>query len=613
MAIIIPTVSSCSEKITAGEKRLARLLERGLSDSCTCWYDTPMGKQHSYPDFVILTPDKGILFIEVKDWFITKIKGANKTYVQYETKNGIESLKNPIEQVRQYAFQTINSLKTDPQLRQQEGQYQGSFVMPYGYGVYLSNISRSQLEKAFSPTELADILPTDKVICKDELNEFMSQEKVAARLALLAKYNFAHQTTPQQLDRIRWHLYPDIRIHKPIKQADVKNFTLHTPSIISIMDRQQEQLARSMGSGHRVIHGVAGSGKTLILLHRCLELANNIENEKPVLVICYNITLARKLKALIEKHTLRLPVEVTHFHLWCHQQLQSYGRLPPKSKNFVELMENALSIAFEDGIIQPEQYSAVLIDEGHDFNPEWLRILTRMADTKNNTLLFLYDDAQSIYQKKKALDFTLSSVGIKAQGRTTILNINYRNTQQILHFASSIAFNYLNNHIEDALKYQQPDSGGIAGSYPELTCFDNQDEEITHILNWVIEQHQRGIPWFDIAILCPSTYSIKDVPGPQLTARNIPYQMIITSADKKNWSPQQERLCVMPLPSSKGLEFQSVAVMDAARSKNEEDLSNDIKRLYVGFTRARYNLLITMNGENALSEHLLTTYKQITR
>ncbi|MBS2599968.1 UvrD-helicase domain-containing protein, partial [Salmonella enterica subsp. enterica serovar Typhimurium] len=101
------------------------------------------------------------------------------------------------------------------------------------------------------------------------------------------------------------------------------------------MDRQQEQLARSMGSGHRVIHGVAGSGKTLILLHRCLELANNIENEKPVLVICYNITLARKLKALIEKHTLRLPVEVTHFHLWCHQQLQSYGRLPPKSKNFV--------------------------------------------------------------------------------------------------------------------------------------------------------------------------------------------------------------------------------------------------------------------------------------
>jgi len=44
MAIVIPTISSCSEKITAGEKRLARLLEGGLSDLCTCWYDTRMGK-----------------------------------------------------------------------------------------------------------------------------------------------------------------------------------------------------------------------------------------------------------------------------------------------------------------------------------------------------------------------------------------------------------------------------------------------------------------------------------------------------------------------------------------------------------------------------------------
>lgn len=79
-------------------------------------------------------------------------------------------------------------------------------------------------------------------------------------------------------------------------------------------------------------------------------------------------------------------------------------------------MENALSIAFEDGIIQPEQYSAVLIDEGHDFNPEWLRILTRMADTKNNTLLFLYDDAQSIYQKRKRSTSPYPASALKLRG-----------------------------------------------------------------------------------------------------------------------------------------------------------------------------------------------------
>ncbi len=61
----------------------------------------------------------------------------------------------------------------------------------------------------------------------------------------------------------------------------------------------------------------------------------------------------------------------------------------------------------------------------------------------------------------------------------------------------------------------------------------------------------------------------------------------------------------MPLPSSKGLEFHSVVIIDAARTRdNSDDLSEDI-RLYVGFTRARCNLLVTLHGEGALNEHLL--------
>lgn len=610
MAMIIPTISSCSERIMAGEKRLARLLEGGLSEQCTCWYDTRMGDKDDHPDFVILSPDKGLLFIEVKDWFITKIKSANKTHINYETKNGIEPLKNPLEQVRQYTFNIVNSLKKDPLLRQQQGDHEGGFVMPYGYGVYLSNITRAQLEKSFLPEELNEILPASQVICKDELTEFMTRDQISARLESLLKHRFVHHTTSQQLDRIRWHLYPDARINSSVTRVELDNFTLHTPDIVCMMDTKQEQLARSMGTGHRVIHGVAGSGKTLILLHRCIELANNIENTKPILVVCYNITLAKKLKAQLEQHTLRLPVDVTHFHAWCYQQLNAHRRLPPRSKNFIELMENALTVAFEEGVIKSEQYSAVLIDEGHDFKPEWLRILAKMPDNKDSALLFLYDDAQSIYQKKKALDFTLSSVDIKAQGRTTILDTNYRNTRQILHFASSVAFNYLNNHIEASLKYQQPAAGGLPGKYPALVSFDNQDEEITHVLDWVTEQRQQGVAWSEIAILCPSTYSISGMLAPRLEARKIPYQMIVSSDDKKHWSPQNDFLCVMPLPSSKGLEFNSVAIMDAAKERDSEDLSDDIKRLYVGFTRARQNLLVTMHGTGNLRDHLVETWEK---
>jgi superfamily I DNA/RNA helicase len=74
------------------------------------------------------------------------------------------------------------------------------------------------------------------------------------------------------------------------------------------------------------------------------------------------------------------------------------------------------------------QYQAVLIDEGHDFAPEWLKLVTQMVDPATNSLLVLYDDAQSIYERARSKQFSFKSVGIQAQGRTTILKINYRNT-----------------------------------------------------------------------------------------------------------------------------------------------------------------------------------------
>lgn len=87
------------------------------------------------------------------------------------------------------------------------------------------------------------------------------------------------------------------------------------------------------------------------------------------------------------------------------------------------------------GQIPRGQYGAVLIDEGHDFRKEWLKLVVDMVDPDTNSLLLLYDDTQSIYQRSKGLGFSLKDVGIEAQGRTTILRLNYRNTQEILRFA----------------------------------------------------------------------------------------------------------------------------------------------------------------------------------
>jgi len=47
------------------------------------------------------------------------------------------------------------------------------------------------------------------------------------------------------------------------------------------------------------------------------------------------------------------------------------------------------------------------------------------------------------------LNFTLSSVGIQARGRTSILKLNYRNTSEILHFAFDFAKDYLQEKDAD--------------------------------------------------------------------------------------------------------------------------------------------------------------------
>lgn len=107
------------------------------------------------------------------------------------------------------------------------------------------------------------------------------------------------------------------------------------------------------------------------------------------------------------------------------------------------------------------QYRTILIDEGHDFAPQWLRLVTQIVGPATNSLLLLYDDAQSIYERQRSRQFSFKSLGIQAQGRTTIPKINDRNTRQILQMASLIA--------AELLSPDDKDEGGIALVQP-VSC-----------------------------------------------------------------------------------------------------------------------------------------------
>jgi len=602
MAELIPSLNSCVGRMQAGERRFATRLASHLEDDYLCWYELPVGRRQRYSDFIIVHPSRGVLLLEVKDWKLDTLQKIDKVSATLLTSNGLKTVSNPLEQVRQCAYQLVNRLQSDPQLVHAGGRYKGNLVFPYGFGVVLSSITRKQ----FDSTDLAEVLPGHLTICKDEMVESVDPEAFQERLWNMFNFQFQTPLTMPQLDRIRWHLFPEVRIntgeqgHLFPAEPDESSLEELVPDIVKVMDMQQETLARSLGEGHRVIHGVAGSGKTLILGYRCLYLAKLLN--KPILVLCYNITLAARLRELMAERGISDKVNVYHFHDWCGEQLRAYhvDRPAPGDGYFDRLVE-AVIAGTEKGDIPRAQYGAVMIDEGHDFEPEWLKLVVGMVDPDSNSLLLLYDDAQSIYAKKAQLDFSLSSVGIQARGRTTVLKLNYRNTDEILTFAYRFASRYMNaqEQDDDHVPLVEPQAAGRHGPSPVVRVFDDYAKEagyIAHLFGRLHREH--AIPWSDMCVTYRNNWMGEKLKA-AFTQAAISVRLLANAQAKKQLKLNEDCVKLMSMHSSKGLEFPVVAVSGVGRMPTgKADAVAEAKLLYVAMTRSTDKLLITADRDS---------------
>jgi hypothetical protein len=613
MAEIIPPLNKQTlGRMTSGEKRLARRLESLLEDDYIVWYDIPVGKKRRYPDFIVLHPSRGLLFLEVKDWKPDTLKKMSKTDVSLLTSNGLVTKPHPLDQARQYAYVVVDMLSRDQQLCHTSGGYKGNLIMPYGWGVVFTNITRKQIEKAIPDDKREGLLPDHLMIYKDEMTESVDPERFQEQLWGMFNYHFGGRLSMPQIDRVRWHLFPEIRIDDDQgdlfgqDEENAPSMERTLPDIIKIMDIQQEQLARSLGEGHRVIHGVAGSGKTLILGYRCMHLAQ--ATNKPILVLCFNITLAAKLRGFISSKGIGGQVQVYHFHDWCGQQIKTYHvDLHESDKPVYERQVETVIEGVDKGYIPRAQYGALLIDEGHDFDSEWLKLVVQMVDPETNSLLLLYDDAQSIYKKHTGLGFSLSSVGIQATGRTTVLRLNYRNTREILSFAYEFARHYLDPQSadEDHIPLVEPEAAGTNGPPPEVRYFENLQKEIDFTVKCLQKWYQQGVFWGDIAVLTSANFQGKQL-GQVLGEAGIPHNWLVNKSAKQSYQPHDDSVAVMSIQSSKGLEFPRVIMLGVgllgAKEEREEE---DARLLYVGMTRAQECLLVTTSAKNNLSKQLL--------
>lgn len=593
--------------MTAGERRLTERLEHKLDDDTLLWWDVPIGPKQTRPDFVVLHPRRGALILETKDWHVQTIRRATRECFDIQDSHSgyIKPVKNPLQQARHCAIQVVNALERDAPLRQTSGPHQGKLCIPWAHGVVFTRITRKQFEQA----GLDSVISAHLVICQDEMYESVDAHSFQARLWAMFPHDFGQGSlTEEQLARVRWILFPELRIPT---QGEL--FT-HTeapayagqedellPDIMRVMDLQQEQLARSLGDGHRVIHGVAGSGKTMILGYRAEYLAQTLgEGSKPILVLCYNEPLAVQLAATMRAKGIGpQQVQCIHWDKWTRSQLVQHRQpLPPPppppqtplDQLFAEYTRRLID-AVAQGHIPSGQYHAILIDEGHDFAPEWLQLLGQMVDPHTNSLLLLYDDAQSIYRRGQRLGFSLKSAGIQAQGRTTVLKINYRNTKQILQLAHRMAGNLLRAQDapdEDHIPLVAPISCGREGPVPIVIDLPTLPERAAKIAELLADQHAQGHAWSDMAVLCRDKRGI-GLCSDALSRKGLPYSVRHRPGD---FNPEADTIKVMTMHVCKGLEWPVVAVLRSeVRAKDKEELEMEAKLAYVAATRAIYKLL----------------------
>jgi hypothetical protein len=605
MAVLIPARGSCASRMTPGERRLAERLEDKLDADYLLWYDVPVGPRQIHPDFIVLHPSRGLLILEVKDWRLDTIRQADRDTWLIAPGGELKSVANPFAQARHHAHEVIDALSRDRQLVHADGPYRGKPAFPWTYGVVFTHITRRQFQAA----ELHRAIEAHRVICADEMTDSVEPESFQSRLWEMFPYLMGRPLSLPQIDRVRWILFPQVRIPEQAGLFDEHPAEAEVPDIVRVMDLQQEQLARSLGDGHRVVHGVAGSGKTMILGYRAELLARTHADGKPILVLCYNEPLAVRLAATMKARGLSERVVVVHFHKWCRDQLVAYGQtlpapnLPVESK-MADMVDRVIR-GVERGHIPTGQYHAVMIDEGHDFAPEWFKLVVQMVDPATQSLLVLYDDAQSIYARQRAgRRFSFKSVGIQAQGRTAILKVNYRNTRQILQTASAAAAELLApeppavtppDGDDDHVPHVQPVSCGRDGPAPLVIDLPTLAQRAQRLADWLASSHESGQAWGDMAVLCRDWRAL-DACEAALRRRSLPHAVRRKTGQ---YQPLSDRIHVMTMHASKGLEFPVVALLGDRRmgdTLTPEDVREEGRLVYVAATRATHQLALALGA-----------------
>lgn len=238
-------------------------------------------------------------------------------------------------------------------------------------------------------------------------------------------------------------------------------------------------------------------------------------------------------------------------------------------------------------------YVAVVVDEVQDLNQVGVQLLHALVGDSPDGLLLIGDGQQCVYPG----GFTLAEAGVAVTGRSTVLRVNYRNTQEILEAATALVANDSFDDLDGLAETGRRDFE-VARRGPQPIRVD-ADEVKSHdaALVQIIQDTSRrlGVSLGDLAVLAATKRTVRD------------YKRVLAGAglpcvDLEDYDGRtRDQLKVGTFKRAKGLEFKYVFLprltdgpstrwVDETESAHRERVELERRELFVGMTRARDGL-----------------------
>src|SRR5699024_1336183 len=197
------------------------------------------------------------------------------------------------------------------------------------------------------------------------------------------------------------------------------------------------------------------------------------------------------------------------------------------------------------------------------------KVVSQMLNPETKSLLLVEDRAQSIYKRKRSY---VQDPGMDFTGRSKILNINYRNTAQIVKFAwdfyqthSSLKNKVVKKGSEDEII--APQRTRRTGPEPTVYRAENFSAEAKMVAEKIKELHtSHKLPLSECLIL----YRVRSLKSKKyvedlkrvLNKEEIPYDWVTENKEsKREFSKDEETVKISTIDSSKGLDFQAVFIV----------------------------------------------------